>query len=128
MSDVALKTVMTHMNILEDNMIALYQKVNRFIQDTEKSVDENKLKNLSERAKYIRKLDTMKKVITDKCTCGEHVGIRFVDENGTVVEDHMCPKDWWVYKSRLAYLDGELDTFLDTTPIETYLNYGKKDK
>lgn len=111
------------MNILEDNMIALYQKVDRFIQDTEKSVDETALKNLSERAKYIRKLDGMQKVVTDKCSCGEHVGIRFVDEKGTVVEDNMCPKDWWVYKSRLAYLDGELDKFLDTTPIEKFINY-----
>lgn len=123
MSNEALKTVMTHMNILEDNMIVLYQKVNRFIQDTEKSVDENKLKNLSERAKYIRKLDSMKKVITEKCSCGEHVGIRFIDENGTVVEENMCPLSWWVYKSRLAYLDGTLDEFLDTTPIEKYASY-----
>lgn len=123
MNEIALKTVMSHMNILEDNLIALYQKVDRFTKSTEKAVEDNSLKNLSERAKYIRQLDGMKKVVTEKCSCGEHVGIRFINENGEVVEDNMCPADWWVYKSRLAYLDGELDTFLDTTPIEKYLNY-----
>jgi len=123
MSDEAVKTLMTHVNILEDNMIVLYQKVNRFIQDTEKSVNENGLKNLSDRAKYIRSLDGMKKVVVDKCTCGEHVGIRFIDESGTIVESNLCPKDWWIYKSRLAYLDGKLEEFLDTTPIEKFINY-----
>lgn len=122
------EAIIKHLQVLEDNMIALTAKLDRFMREKEEDIEKNPLKNLSERAKYIRQLDGMKKVITEKCSCGEHVGIRFIDENGTVVEDSMCPADWWVYKSRLAYLDGELDTFLDTTPIETYLNYGKKDK
>lgn len=117
------EAVIRHLHVLEDNMIALTAKLNRFMREKEEDVEKNPLKNLSERAKYIRSLDEMKKVVVEKCTCGEHVGIRFINDSGEVVEDNMCPLSWWVYKSRLAYLNGTLDEFLDTTPIETYANY-----
>ena len=114
MTDDIFKAVMTHLNILEDNIIVLYGK---------RDVEENKIRNVKERAKYITYLDTLDKKVTGECTCGEHVGIDFLDEDGEVVESSMCPRDWWVHKARLAYLDGKLSEFLKTTPIEKFVTY-----
>lgn len=119
------KMLLQQMNVLETNMIALHAKLDTFMKEKLAEIEGDPLQDISRRAEYIRKLDSMKKVIVDKCSCGEHKGIRFVDENGSIAEDAMCPRDWWIYKSRLAFIDGTFDEFVESTPLEVYLNYGK---
>jgi hypothetical protein len=60
------------------------------------------------------------KVKIDICPCGKHKGIQFRDRDETVL-DVMCPVDWWVRQTWLAYEKGTLSRFLKSTPLEKYL-------
>ena len=78
------------------------------------------------RGKAVKKLDGfykllhMKQVIAkETCPCGKHRGIKFID-NDTVVE-LMCPLQWWVRRSWMAFEEGKLSQFLSSTPLQTYI-------
>jgi hypothetical protein len=73
---------------------------------------------------YLRYLERCKQTVTDRCPCGQHKGIRFLDKDGNIIEER-CPKSWWVSLSRIAYEDGNLSGFVESTPMETFLKlYG----
>lgn len=86
----------------------------------------------AERAQYERNarrdemLEGCSQVVVDTCSCGKHKGIRFVDKNEKVVEE-LCPLNWWVTQSKLAYRAGTLGSFVSSTPLDKYLKqYAKK--
>jgi hypothetical protein len=60
---------------------------------------------------HIRYLMSQERQPTYLCPCGQHFGMRFVDSLGTVIVDNMCPKDWWISMSRLAFDEGKLSQF-----------------
>jgi hypothetical protein len=60
------------------------------------------------------------KETTPVCPCGEHHGIRFV-ENGEVLVDSMCPMDWWHKQSNHAYYNGYLGDFMRDNPYKLSL-------
>jgi hypothetical protein len=73
------------------------------------------------RLNYIRQLADLRQVDTPKCPCGNHSGIRFVNKQGDIIEDNMCPKEWWIKQSRLAFENGKLDDFVSLIPMKDYL-------
>ena len=72
----------------------------------------------------IQKLAQSRQSITPECPCGEHKGIRFVEQiedNEFVVLDEMCPMVWWRRMSRAALKNGRLSEFNASTPLNEYL-------
>lgn len=68
----------------------------------------------------IRHLKQCKQEITPCCPCGQHKGIRFVDNAGNSVAE-VCPKSWWISQSRLAFEENRLGQFIKSTPLEKYI-------
>ncbi len=71
---------------------------------------------------HIAYLSTLRQETTFVCPCGRHTGIKFVDDKGTVVVENMCPKEWWIKQSRLAYSKGQLSQFLKDFEYSDYLS------
>lgn len=66
---------------------------------------EIKRKQIAEVARklaYTDRLIRADKVTTDMCSCGKHKGITFT-EYGNVIEENMCPLDWWFKMSGHAF-------------------------
>jgi len=38
-----------------------------------------------------------------------------------IIMDHLCPKEWWIKQSRLAFENHALTRFVDETPLTEYL-------
>jgi hypothetical protein len=74
-----------------------------------------------------RRLSKCRLTKTDVCPCGEHYGIMFTDDEGTVLEENVCPLNWWVAMSRLAFIDGVYSQFLEKLPLSDYLAAYKLD-
>lgn len=68
----------------------------------------------------VDRLVRAKKSYTKTCPCGEHKGIRFTDGD-TVLEENMCPKDWWFKQVHHAFYHGTLGTFMTEHPLKKYL-------
>lgn len=68
----------------------------------------------------IDRLMRARKTYTAKCPCGQHKGICFSDGD-TVLEENMCPVDWWHKQSHHAFYQGKLGTFMQETPLKKYL-------
>lgn len=75
-----------------------------------------------------RRLSKCRLTKTEVCPCGEHYGIMFTDDDGIVLENNVCPLNWWVTMSRLAYIDGVYSQFLENVPLADYLAAYKLDK
>ncbi len=71
---------------------------------------------------------------TYMCPCGKHMGIRLVDETKRenwdptsrfpdpgIIEENLCPANFWLTLSRLAYADHRLAEFHQKTPWEAFL-------
>ncbi len=56
------------------------------------------------------------------CPCGKHTGTKFVDNNGNVIVENMCPMKRWVKQSRLAYFEHRLGQLLVQTSLSDYLS------
>lgn len=67
-----------------------------------------------------RMLEGCTQVVVDKCPCGNHKGIQFINQKNEVVEE-LCPASWWLTQTKLAYKDGNLSAFIKSTPRDTYL-------
>ncbi len=84
---------------------------------------EKKKKEIEKHLAYLRFLSSLKQVKTTHCRVEthQHQGISFIDAEGQVVEENVCPQSWWVSLSHLAYVDGTLKDFSDATPLSVYL-------
>lgn len=78
---------------------------------------------------HIRRLSYCRQTVVPECDCTEHAhkGLRFVDMlTGQVLEENMCPKTWWIKQSRLAFKNGNLQEFTESTDLRAYLSMYKK--
>jgi len=58
---------------------------------------------------------------TKVCPCGDHLGIEFLNKDGERI-DHLCPKHWWVIQTWVAMDDKKIGAFVDSTPLDWYLD------
>jgi hypothetical protein len=87
-------------------------------------------KEVDSRISYIRRLAECRQELTECCPCGLHSGIRFVapvyaiqGQSGEVVlEENVCPKQWWVWQSMLALREGRLAAFTAAYPYHEYIH------
>ena len=82
--------------------------------------------DFQKRLAYQRRLSKCRLIKrADKCPCGEHYGLQFVETdtkgNQGILEDNMCPKRWWIIQSRLAFENGERN-FGESLPLALYLS------
>ena len=78
-------------------------------------------RDVAKKLAYYRYMSTLKKEIVEKCPCGKHQGIRFVTEDGKVVEENYCPQWWWLAMSRMAFSSGKAAEFRERMPLEKWL-------
>jgi hypothetical protein len=67
-----------------------------------------------------RALSKCRQRTTPVCPCGQHQGIQFY--NGHIIIENMCPQEWWIRQSRVAFEDGKLKQFINTTSCSVYLS------
>ncbi len=85
--------------------------------------------------KEAARLATLEREKTPLCPCGKHQGIRLVEEvvqgpweegqaetERVVVEENICPVEFWLTLSRLAYTDGLLAAFNREAPLAGFLS------
>lgn len=77
-----------------------------------------------QRTGYIRFLERCEQIVTDRCPCGHHKGIGFLNKDGVFIEER-CPKAWWISLSRIAHEDGNLSSFVESTPLTDFLRLYK---
>ena len=85
-------------------------------------------KEVHRSANHLRYMVHCKQEPTMMCPCGEHAGIRFTDEHSKnpdgsmrIVAENVCPRDWYVSLSRLAFEEGNLSEFLKQNKLGDYL-------
>lgn len=84
--------------------------------------------------RYIKILADSPQTKIQECPCGNHQGVRFLEhidslniDGKTVEVDHfvvveeLCPKDWWIKQTRIAFEGGYLSKFTKSTPLGLYL-------
>lgn len=72
--------------------------------------------------RQVRLMKSCKQELTKRCPCGQHRGILFSTIDGIIIEENMCPKVWWISQSRLAFEEGTLRAFSESTPMSLYLS------
>jgi hypothetical protein len=91
-----------------------------------------KIKQITEGKKlaaYNRVLSNCTQDTVEQCRCGEkHMGIKFTDEYGTVLEENMCPRTWYIKLVRMALEEGHGTKFTKTNPIKGFMRYYKNGK
>lgn len=85
-------------------------------------------KKLEDGLERIRFLSRCRQKTTEVCSCGEHHGIQFLDDEGNVIEER-CPRSWWISMYRLAFSEGRGKEFTNHTPSDKYIGkYTRKIK
>lgn len=83
-----------------------------------------------ERMKYMRTVVYYSEVqmLDEQCPCGKHYGLRIVheiskEEGIEIVEDNMCPLEYWKIQSLLANQEHKLVEFLHEKPLSKFLGW-----
>ena len=96
-------------------------QVNLEMQSLHREQKRKRMAEIETNLAYTQRLLRAKQEINPSCPCGEHKGIMFI-EREEVLEENMCPKDWWFKQSNHAYYNGQLSQFMKAYPFNEYLN------
>lgn len=81
-----------------------------------KRIDSSSKTEYTKRLVY---LTTLKQKVSGVCQCGKHKAIHFMDGAETV--ETMCPVNWWVAQSYMAFVEKRLAQFNQSTPMTKYV-------